>query len=448
MDVHQYWHGGDLPPLAQLSATTLLAHHATVTLCSYEPLANLPPGVRTRDARDAWPEAKWRAFLDGCSHDSSHKRHAVASDVVRIAILRHVLRESDSTAIWADSDVLCLHQFPAPDESGIAFSSLHSKRSGAFKSTTDHLSLGVLIVEAEALPFLDMCFARMQRTGAGGKYSKLMNVANNVRQQLRLTNLYPPMAFCPIPYFCAVKAQKQDGFVTNDVQCPPADRILSESFAVHVFASKVTIDPKKYHTLPVASCLYKVLHALLQDQFDAGLLIEYANGLTRERVSLPFDVVAEIRADNDALLATPYLAGGSPEAADWLDRCCWDRIGDHPPFDAELCPAVLLVEDTGNHSSYTSRTASGAWPRSASALLPPSRRRPSSSTSPPVLSWHSTSRRTVTPPLPPSRNPWWRCSSWRRRCTVGSGGACFTDRAPTLQPWGTTGSMASSALPT
>lgn len=55
MDVHQYWHGGDLPPLAQLSATTLLAHHSTVTLWSYDPLANLPPGVRTRDARDAWP---------------------------------------------------------------------------------------------------------------------------------------------------------------------------------------------------------------------------------------------------------------------------------------------------------------------------------------------------------------------------------------------------------
>jgi len=99
MDVHQYWHGGDLPPLALLSATTLLAHHNSVTLWSYDPLANVPDGVRTRDARDAWPMADWRTFLDGCDHGSVHKHHAIASDVVRIAIVRRVLRESDRTAI-------------------------------------------------------------------------------------------------------------------------------------------------------------------------------------------------------------------------------------------------------------------------------------------------------------------------------------------------------------
>jgi len=129
----------------------------TVTLWSYDPLANLPPGVRTRDARDAWPSvAKWRAFLDGCSHDSSHKSHAVDDYVVRIAILRHVLRQHRHLGRQRR-----LHQFPAPDESGIAFSSLNSKRSGAFKSTADHLSLGILIVEAEALPYV-LCLQREQ----------------------------------------------------------------------------------------------------------------------------------------------------------------------------------------------------------------------------------------------------------------------------------------------
>ena len=96
-----FWRG-TLSPFEQACLRSFVNDGNHVTLFSYEPLAGVPDGVATADARDIAPEASASRFLYKGKPDLSH-----FSDYFRY----NLSMKSDS--IWIDTDLLLVAPFPA-----------------------------------------------------------------------------------------------------------------------------------------------------------------------------------------------------------------------------------------------------------------------------------------------------------------------------------------------
>lgn len=95
-----FWRG-TLSPFEQACLRSFVNDGNHITLYSYEPLAGVPDGVATADARDIAPEASASRFLYKGKADLSH-----FSDYFRY----NLSMKSDS--IWIDTDLLLVAPFP------------------------------------------------------------------------------------------------------------------------------------------------------------------------------------------------------------------------------------------------------------------------------------------------------------------------------------------------
>jgi hypothetical protein len=267
MRVHQFWYGDTLPPGAFESAQSFYRHGHNVTLWSYR-IYDLPEGVQSGDASMIWPEVVFETYC--ARFESKFDRHravAAAADYFRMHLLHHVLdRAEDNTVAWADSDTWCLKPLPSPGAQGAIFSTVPARQTGPFAPKPDamtgrreHFSLGLMILDRRALPFVTAAMVKLASFKAHHKYTDAMNVVDRVRRKMNLTDLYPPLAFCPIPSFALKRAAQVDscnGFYVYGTRCPALGEILQHSFVVHFYGSH------GYHATlnyPTSSLLRSVL---------------------------------------------------------------------------------------------------------------------------------------------------------------------------------------------
>lgn len=247
MHVHQFWYGATLPHLARMSAQSFVKHGHAVTLWSYDAYT-LPPGVERGDATLIWPRDVFDLL---CARFSTmfdrHRAIAAASDYFRMRLLQHVLLEFDDVAVWADSDTLCLKPLPTPGSSGAIFSTVPARQTGPFAPNPDpitgrreYFSLGLMILDRRALVFVKKAIHKLENFKAHRKYTDAMTVVDRVRRKMQLTDIYPPIAFCPIPPFAldrAIKINSCNGFEMYGTVCPSIHDIVKHSFVVHLYGS-------------------------------------------------------------------------------------------------------------------------------------------------------------------------------------------------------------------
>lgn len=258
MHIHQFWFGESIPFYVTLSLQSMLCHHTHVTLWCYFSQLKLPPGISVRSAELIMPQAQFESLFNRVTTSKRHQQIAMASDFFRFFLLAFVLQESEETVAYVDCDTLALRPLPEPDASGLVFSSVPAKQTGAFAprhyqladvGLPHHFSIGCLIVNRQGLPFIKAVVEEWHRLLNQKKmfrqYTALMVVANRIRQHLGYTNVYPPLAFCPLLPFAIptlVQAGSDKGFTKYGTVCPSADMILQHSYVVHLFGSKQYLD--------------------------------------------------------------------------------------------------------------------------------------------------------------------------------------------------------------
>ncbi|SMG12725.1 hypothetical protein [Paraburkholderia susongensis] len=95
-----FWHGPELSPYEIACLNSFTLYGSEVALYSYGPIANLPPGVIAKDAREILPP-------DTLSDFAIHGVPSIAhfSDYFRFAMF------TKTDEIWVDTDLLQLHDF-------------------------------------------------------------------------------------------------------------------------------------------------------------------------------------------------------------------------------------------------------------------------------------------------------------------------------------------------
>ncbi|MDC0737868.1 hypothetical protein N6L24_06235 [Cognatishimia sp. SS12] len=97
-EIASLWIGKELSWLEQLCLKSFADHGHHITLYSYEPIANVPPGVDVGDAAEIFPaEPMFRHAITGSP--------AIHADLWRLNLLKQTQK------IWVDADVLCYQPF-------------------------------------------------------------------------------------------------------------------------------------------------------------------------------------------------------------------------------------------------------------------------------------------------------------------------------------------------
>ncbi|SHH46330.1 hypothetical protein [Cognatishimia maritima] len=97
-EIASLWIGGELTWLEQLCLKSFADHGHKITLYSYDPISNIPPGVASGDANEIFQA------------DEIHRHAVTGSPAIHADIWRlNLLRKTDK--IWVDADVLCHHPF-------------------------------------------------------------------------------------------------------------------------------------------------------------------------------------------------------------------------------------------------------------------------------------------------------------------------------------------------
>jgi len=93
-----FWHGGPLNPFAWACLASFPAEGAALSLYSYDPALEVPPGVRLFDARKICPDETLvaRYLADG------KPSIAASADMFRYRMIR------ETGACWVDADLVCL----------------------------------------------------------------------------------------------------------------------------------------------------------------------------------------------------------------------------------------------------------------------------------------------------------------------------------------------------
>ena len=95
------WIGDALGPIERASARSFLAQGNCLTLYAYGPVANVPEGVRLKDAREI-------LGADQIIREKKTGSPALHSDIFRYALMEK------SDAIWVDLDIIALRPFNFP----------------------------------------------------------------------------------------------------------------------------------------------------------------------------------------------------------------------------------------------------------------------------------------------------------------------------------------------
>ena len=97
------WVGERLGPIELASAESFLRMGNPLTVYSYAPIVNLPPGVQARDANEVFPTRKIAIY----AREGSPSLH---SNFFRFALMRN----TDHT--WVDLDMIALQPFDFPGD--------------------------------------------------------------------------------------------------------------------------------------------------------------------------------------------------------------------------------------------------------------------------------------------------------------------------------------------
>jgi len=272
MQVHQFWTSPDphVPPYVTWSVTTLRRHHAHVLWTFNDRLDQLPPGTEVRRADDFMPRAEFDALVAACDGQlSDHQKRAVASDVVRVRLLRHLQAQGADAVAYVDADVLGVRPLPVPAETAI-FTCNPAKRTGSMASKRRELA----DVATTDVPYADdaACFReitghehfsnsvwmlRLRHPAVRAflerlaielldvrKYNQAMHIANRLRREHRLGSVLPFALVHPLPWFNVArccKAGSDAGFTTYGARTPAAAAILQHAYTVEIYGSKVDL---------------------------------------------------------------------------------------------------------------------------------------------------------------------------------------------------------------
>lgn len=95
-----FWHGPELSPYEVASLRSFTAHGSAVSLYSYEPIKDLPPGVMAKDAREILPSDALNDF-----------RVQGVPSIVRFSDYFRFAMFTKTDDIWIDTDMLLLRDF-------------------------------------------------------------------------------------------------------------------------------------------------------------------------------------------------------------------------------------------------------------------------------------------------------------------------------------------------
>lgn len=98
-DFASFWHGGPLNAFAWGSLASFPAAGAALTLFSYDPRLEVPPGVRLADARSVEPDETLVSRFLAAGKPSI----ATFADYFRYRMIR------ETGACWIDADIICLN---------------------------------------------------------------------------------------------------------------------------------------------------------------------------------------------------------------------------------------------------------------------------------------------------------------------------------------------------
>lgn len=127
------WIGGPLSFLEQLCLISFVHAGQHITLYTYDPVPNVPPGVEVADANTILP-------MTGYLKHSRTGSPALHSDVFRY----HLLAKCDRT-IWADTDAYCVKPFTTPNGHFYGWESKKHVNGGVLGFPRDSETLRLLL---------------------------------------------------------------------------------------------------------------------------------------------------------------------------------------------------------------------------------------------------------------------------------------------------------------
>ena len=149
-DFASFWHGGPLHPFAYACLASFPEEGAELSLFSYDPRLEVPPGVRLRDARKICPDQTLvrRYLADG------KPSIATFADMFRYRMIR------DTGLCWVDTDLVCLRT-PAFAKDAYVFGrqadavSTLLVNNAVLRLPPSHPALAELVATAEAAAGVD-----------------------------------------------------------------------------------------------------------------------------------------------------------------------------------------------------------------------------------------------------------------------------------------------------
>lgn len=218
--VQSFWFGSALPALQVLSLRSFLAHGHDVHLYAFEPIDNLPDGVRLLDASAILPRDSVFTYAKGFGRGSP----SAFSNVFRYQLLH------DRGGWWVDTDVVCLRPFDFADAFVFA-----TERDQAGLQTAASCVMKSPVGSDYLRYCLEACRQRDLNTVIWGEIGP--RLLHEAITRFGLTaHLVAPEVFNPIDYSAF-----------RDFQAPGFDsRRLAHAYGVHLWNQKWTtyaLDP-------------------------------------------------------------------------------------------------------------------------------------------------------------------------------------------------------------
>lgn len=205
------WIGQSLSLMEQLSLKSFLACGHSFHLYVYRKIRNTPEGVIIKDANEILPKKNIFKKKGGFAKGS----YSVFSNLFRYKLLL------DKGGIWTDLDIVCLK--PLDFENEYIFASENDKDGGFF------INCG-LIKTPPGCEFIKACYKEAK--GIDNRSLRLhTNGMKLVTRKVSEFNLqpfiFPPITFCPIPYWEFKKVIESDSKL----------EITEKTYTIHLWNS-------------------------------------------------------------------------------------------------------------------------------------------------------------------------------------------------------------------
>jgi hypothetical protein len=251
-----FWHGS-LSWLERLCLGSFVRHGHPVDLYAFDEIADLPPGVRLRDAAELVPRERL-VFYKG------NGTPGVFSDLFRMTLLKA------GRGVWADADVYCVRPLRDPPPYLFAWERKGSINGAVLNIPPDSALLDDLlsIFETTKRPLLERHLVPWHRVTVAARRMLGMSVppeymrygstgpaalTYHVRKRMLLDHVQPADVFYPLPYERIPVLIKRPGRIE--------DYITDRTIGVHLWRSQFTRRGRAGMPLPLSGSALATLCA-------------------------------------------------------------------------------------------------------------------------------------------------------------------------------------------